>query len=340
MSAFRIKSNLCAVILSFSAVLVGAQEGRVTVRVLDYDTGVPITNAQVSAGFDTNIKPGWGWGSGKPNRVTGLTDTNGISVLDGKGDGGSVGIAVVNTAGYYGSSGYQVLFTNVAGVVNKKWQPWNPTVEIRLKRIGNPIPMYAKRVWNVSLPEIGKPLGFDLMIGDWIAPHGRGLKADWSIAFLTNPESVYTNWYGTSPRVHPVLDYGINISFPNEKAGVVPVIIPQRGGGSALRLSREAPESAYMPVIQKCIVEDQRGLHSDICENQNYYFRVRTKMDDKGNITSALYGKIHGDFQFDHRGRVTFTYYLNPTPNDRNVEFDPKQNLFKNLSSLEKVREP
>lgn len=35
-----------------------------------------------------------------------------------------------------------------------------------------------------------------------------------------------------------------------------------------------------------------------------------------------------------------FTYYLNPTPNDRNIEFDPKRNLFTNLSSSEEVRDP
>jgi len=37
---------------------------------------------------------------------------------------------------------------------------------------------------------------------------------------------------------------------------------------------------------------------------------------------------------------LIFKYFLNPTPNDRNVEFDPKQNLFKNLSSLEEVSDP
>jgi len=35
-----------------------------------------------------------------------------------------------------------------------------------------------------------------------------------------------------------------------------------------------------------------------------------------------------------------FDYYLNPTPNDRNVEFDPKRNLMKNLKPLEEVTEP
>lgn len=34
------------------------------------------------------------------------------------------------------------------------------------------------------------------------------------------------------------------------------------------------------------------------------------------------------------------SYYLNPTINDRNVEFDPKQNLIKNLKPLEQVKEP
>jgi hypothetical protein len=37
---------------------------------------------------------------------------------------------------------------------------------------------------------------------------------------------------------------------------------------------------------------------------------------------------------------MQFRYYLNPTPNDRNMECDPKQNLLKGLKSSEQVREP
>ena len=47
---------------------------------------------------------------------------------------------------------------------------------------------------------------------------------------------------------------------------------------------------------------------------------VSTVLDANGNVKSALYGKIYGDF-------MKFTYYLNPTPNSRNMEFDPKNNL-------------
>jgi hypothetical protein len=67
--------------------------------------------------------------------------------------------------------------------------------------------------------------------------------------------------------------------------------------------------------------------------NRNYYFRVRTVPDQNGNVKSALYGKIYGDF-------MQFSYYLNPTPSDRNIEFDPKRNLMKTLTPLEAVTEP
>ena len=37
---------------------------------------------------------------------------------------------------------------------------------------------------------------------------------------------------------------------------------------------------------------------------------------------------------------MQFSYYFNPIPNSRNIEFDPKQNRLKNLSSLETVVAP
>ena len=74
-------------------------------------------------------------------------------------------------------------------------------------------------------------------------------------------------------------------------------------------------------------------MESNWDEYRNYYFRVRTKLDENGNVVSARYGKIYGDF-------MQFSYYFNPTPNDRNVEFDPKQNLMTNLKPDEGVNEP
>lgn len=66
-------------------------------------------------------------------------------------------------------------------------------------------------------------------------------------------------------------------------------------------------------------------------EDLNYFFRVRTKRNEKGEIVSALYGKIYGPIEFrifTNGMDAQFTYYLNPTPNDRNTEFEAKRNLF------------
>lgn len=322
-----------AILLLLLASDVLAQEGMITVRVTN-ESGSPITNAVVHAGFATAIKPGWGWGASKPNTVNGLTDTNGICVLRGSGNGGSVGIGA-RKDGYYGSGGYLVIFTNLVGLANKKWQPRNPTVKVILKPIGDPIPMYVKSFGDRSVPGRGEPIGFDLMAGDWVAPHGKGKTSDFALQYMVQSEGTIETRYGPVKTA----DRTLAVTFSNEGDGVSAMQVPLQGG-SALRLPPLAPENGYVTNIVKRVIEDQTGLHSDIQEDQNYFFRVRTQKDDKGNIVSALYGKIYGDFQLDERGRVTFTYYLNPTPNDRNVEFDPSKNLFTNLSPSEQVREP
>jgi hypothetical protein len=76
---------------------------------------------------------------------------------------------------------------------------------------------------------------------------------------------------------------------------------------------------------------------------EGYFFRVRTVEQD-GKIVSARYGKIRGGIEVDPRWSstcsVTLTYYFNPTPNDRNLEWDMKKNLFGGLTDMETPREP
>ena len=77
--------------------------------------------------------------------------------------------------------------------------------------------------------------------------------------------------------------------------------------------------------------------------DQGYFFRVRT-VKQEGQIVSARYGKITGDIGIDPRDSKTcmimFTYYFNPTPHDRNLEWDTKKNLFGGLTDMETPREP
>ncbi len=300
-----------------------------TVRVID-ETGSLVTNAEVHAGFVESIKPGWGWGGGREKKWQGVTGTNGLCIVQETCQG-EAGVAV-GKDGYYWSSGYKLLFTNYVGTLKQRWEPWNPTVEVLLKRIGKPIPMYAKWIRDARMPADGQPIGFDLMKGDWVVPNGRGATPDFIM-------TLHRQVGGKTASGYQIHDTTLTITFSNDGDGIQSILVPP-SRGSALRLPREAPETGYMANLVKNAFEHPERSSTGTSEDQNYFFRVRTKKDDNGNIVNALYGKIHGDFsRFDY-GSLTFTYYLNPTPNDRNVEFDPTRNLFTNLSALEEVRAP
>jgi hypothetical protein len=94
-----------------------------------------------------------------------------------------------------------------------------------------------------------------------------------------------------------------------------------------------APEEGY---VTKLEFERERTqtkiMKSREMEKEQYLiFRVRTITDKSGKISSANYGKIYGPIEYGRMGaqhRLLFSYYFNPAANDRNLEFDPSQNLF------------
>ena len=98
------------------------------------------------------------------NSIVGLTDTNGIFVAFHHDR--SVDLAFqIEKLGYYPSRmEYHLGFYY-------KFDKWNPVQIILLRRIGKPIPMYAKRE-EMKFQKEDEPIGFDLMVGDWVAPYG------------------------------------------------------------------------------------------------------------------------------------------------------------------------
>ena len=73
----------------------------------------------------------------------------------------------------------------------------------------------------------------------------------------------------------------------------------------------------------------RRGQPStnNIDSSRVFVLRLRTVLDENGNIKSANYGKIYGDFL------GTLTHYFNPTKNDQSLEFDRKRNLLGGVST-------
>lgn len=286
----------------------------ITLKIVD-ETDQSVPNAQVAVSYLLPTPVGEELRSG---RVSGLTDTNGVFSATHQDRTSGLGIHVEKKAYYPSFVSYQFGYPPRMEATNI------PLQTMRLKSVRNPVPMFAKSV-NLGLPVFDKQAGFDFEKGDWVAPYGNGLNAD--ILFLGSRQK----------RSDSDSDYRLVVSFPNPGDGLQEFWVSTNSpplDGSALRSSHEAPSTSYVHQwVQTRTVRPLAGYSGNRDENRNFYFRVRTVLDEKGNVRSAHYGKIYGDF-------MQFSYYLNPAPNDRNVEFDPKRNMLKGLMPPEQVSAP
>ncbi len=289
---------------------------KVTLRVVD-EGGMQIPGASAMVGFNY----GGTWTDpGKFVGREGLTDTNGYFTASGRTDG-IAGYGAKQT-GYYETLMQYTFREPKLG----RWQPWNPELKVVLKKIGQPTAMYAKRV-ETYIPKLDEPVGYDLTIGDWVAPFGKGLQSDF-VFRVTKDVKRWEDHEGT-----------IELSFSNKGDGLQP-FKPAETNYSELTIPGVAPELGYVNKWSKTrIVKGTKRVNVQADGHLNFYFRVRTVGLEDG-IQRSWYGKIHGEPEFDvHTSKtafIRFTYYLNPD-GTRNVEFDPTKNLLRNLTWLENV---
>lgn len=314
----------------------GAAKAKVTFRVVN-DFGQPVEDAPVTLlAFDKWVPEPGMTGTDKYKEVSGRTNEEGIVVLSIRSKEASVkyGIYDKNTSfsrvwmnfgegDYYRNEGGRVIFTEEK---DGEWFRWNEIVEIVIKPVLDPIPMYACNMGNgeLKVPVLNESVAYDLMKSDWLPPYGDGEVADF--VFQINGEIL---GYRKMDRMM-MLDSNMRLTFTNEGDGIQEISIKPRKG-SVLKLPRRAPEEGYIPELNLKSYSDENKSFSSWNENQNYFFRVRTKKDEEGNIVSAIYGKLDGPIIYGVRethGKIGMVYYLNPTPNDRNLEFDVTKNLF------------
>ncbi|NOT96087.1 MAG: hypothetical protein HOP00_07245 [Nitrospira sp.] len=302
----------------FSSTICGGKESsfRVLFRVVN-DEGKPVAEAKVGVSWENATATK---NSERIKSVESISDQDGRVEFEGKAFTSGVSYGA-NKQGHYAAWGLRYSFTSTHLL---RWQPWNPTIEVLLKRIKNPVPMYAKRV-EVKIPEFNQPIGYDLVQGDLVAPYGKGQLSD--LIFEADRKVVSDQEY----------DGTLTLRFSNEGDGLVAHEIPQPDP-PGLRMPYIAPDDGY--VSSKTWEESRHtsarrngNIISTASNRMNYFIRVRTVRDKEGKIVSALYGKIHGDFRWFIGARapksgLAFIYYLNPD-GTRNVEYDPKRNLLK-----------
>lgn len=160
------------------------------------------------------------------------------------------------------------------------------------------------------------------MLGDWVAPYGKGKTKDF----------IFRRTVSKGDK-EGEFEESISVKFSNAKDGLIP-FESSLHKGSALASSYKAPKKGYASSwVQTNARVSGEPLKTNRKADRNFYFRIRTKLDSSGNIVSANYGKIYGDF-------MSFIYYVNPKVNDDNLEFDVQNNLFGNLNWKEEVNHP
>ena len=297
-------------------------KAKLTVHVVD-DNGHSISNATCHVGFAdiaTIIE-----------EDVGHSDANGLYVAEGiakdeiggwvekkgyyrshfkfqKGDPpGMIDYGGDSSEAYYASK-----------VRNGRWLPWNPTIPVVLRDTRNPTPMFVKKFDGV-LPN-GTTVGFDCEVGDFTHPHGNGKIADFTITLT-----------------------GSGVAMKKSKHSLIMASLDPAGGfhvaklhqQSAFKSDYQAPEQGYSTnVFAELEYDSAHGVSgSPVFHGGEYLvYKSRIMRDADGNILSANYGKFYSGIEFmrglgEYVG-VGFLYYFNPKPNDPNLEFDGKHNLF------------
>lgn len=261
------------------------------------------------------------------DRQKGTTDANGLSPLKGR----TIHFVEYNFSkpGYYDTKGsYWFYHPNETCVSNGCWQPWGPTNTVVLKEHRNPIPMYVLKIRAV-IPVRDKPIGYDMEVGDWTAPYGTGKVTDFWITYSAD----VPNWQNLSNRLV------IAGAHPGDG-----FLRGEQESWSSFVTPYEAPLNGYLPEIAFSM---QRKNGQTIKQEQfppsEYLFvRSRTVLDEHGNISSAHYSKIYGPIEYGGQDEdvVRFLYFMNPTPNDRNMECDPEKNLMSGGQGVKFYRTP
>jgi hypothetical protein len=222
---------------------------------------------------------------------------------------------VVRKNGFYSIGRHIFEFTG--GYHNDRWEPWSPTIELQLRKKGNPESMLEKDIQALRVPVNDQPAGYDLELADWVPPHGHGEVSDFILrahSEMTNDQEYVSTLLLTFSNPHDGL---INrpIHWRNDYGLMLPAIAPENGYSNRCEFVLNVhlnPVSRYRETV------------SNSSQDDNYYIRVRTKVAADGRIQSATYGKVHRGIL--HRPEypsgkisVSFYYYLN-TNGTRNTE--------------------
>ncbi len=310
-------------------------KGRITLEVVD-SQGRPVSGAKCRVAFVRSDV------DGDHDLVEGETDDEGHFCAQGRAY--QEAVITVTNEGYYGTfASYQFIRPLSMGVeverrvnmphhcldiyppknrgelVAGKWEPWNPIVRLTLKEKRKRIALCLTHK-NIYRPEPGRPAGFDLEKGDWVAPYGDGKHTD-IVLGLQWDEAAEAHAKGEPHKKKSFVFY-----VPGASNGLVRM---KRDAWSGLSSDYEAPEDGYVPDLDVQTGEGPRP-NSIWPEDEYLFVRCRVELDSKGQIIHANYAKLYGMLCAPDGGLLylnTGPIWFNPVDGDRNLEYDADRNL-------------
>ena len=294
--------------------------------------GNPISNAVVRVGFSTShvIFGGGHTSSNKGGQAEAKTDTNGIAVVKFNCTAAEF-CWDVRADGFYQGDVHrehfkfeEVVTSPVSGYVILHEHEKNGR-EMLFRKI-NPLPMYsyglseAFKVLN-KVPVKNGRYGFDLRLGSWLPPLGKGEVADF----------YYVRKIGEEP-----LEDG-SVAWLEFDSGCGAYFGKQTGSKvfpSTYCANTNAVFRNRLPfMFVKNDSDDKRIDWRDIATCDEYLvLRTRVKLDSNGKVIEANYSKILGPFRFGYAVESPCVVF-NHRVNDSNLESDCRRNMLKQFNS-------
>jgi hypothetical protein len=211
--------------------------------------------------------------------------------------------------------------------------------KVVMKKIHNPRPPFVNHVQWETLPA-KQNVGYDLLIGDWVKPHGKGNVSD----IVFNLEK------GIEPSTNAYW-WIVGVEFPGKGNGIIPVEKDDSEwkDDHFLVSGKMAPEAGYQKQLVLVYGEGTfadnkfEKLQGDFTKGgseREYWIKIRTENKDDKNL--SMYGKIGKGLFFVVRGvetaEVNFSYYVSPDPNNRSLEWDKENSLVPNAKITTKLK--
>ena len=184
-------------------------------------------------------------------------------------------------------------------------------LEVKLRKIINPQPMIRHRIGKgiLDLPKRHGRFGFDLKVGDWIAPDGNGEVADFFVVYDWVEDEKAITCSGRIEFVDKDCGAYKKKKLPCEKFPI---------DYSADKTAKFESSLSYYGYTDKVSgkVEDRRVAEKD----EYLVIRSRTSYDDEGKMIGAHYTHIQGPIGIGYYFGLGDVYF-NPRVNDTNLEY-------------------